>query len=200
MLLILGCGLVGYIVPVVEWAYFGNPNGDSSKWVSVGAALVVAGLAFRIWSIRMLGRQFTATVQLVEGHQLITAGPYAIVRHPSYLGAFTAIAGAAVLLEAPIGLLTAVVLMAIAYRLRIRVEERLLSRTFGQAYESYKDRVPALIPVLLQGNTTRARLIVGIAVLSVVTLLVAFSLYESLDNIAWLDTSEFELFPFMPSR
>jgi len=49
-----------------------------------GTAFVVAGGLLRWWCYRTLGRFFTFQLSVRKGHQLITTGPYAIVRHPAY--------------------------------------------------------------------------------------------------------------------
>ncbi|KAG0696461.1 Isoprenylcysteine carboxyl methyltransferase family-domain-containing protein [Suillus ampliporus] len=53
-----------------------------------GTALVVAGGVIRWWCFRTLGRFFTFNLSVRTGHQLVTTGPYAVVRHPSYTGTF----------------------------------------------------------------------------------------------------------------
>ncbi|OCH88472.1 hypothetical protein OBBRIDRAFT_845800, partial [Obba rivulosa] len=47
-------------------------------------ALVVAGETIRGWCYRQLGKHFTYVLSIREGHSLVTNGPYAVVRHPSY--------------------------------------------------------------------------------------------------------------------
>lgn len=51
-----------------------------------GAMLVIAGALIRIACFKYLGRHFTFELSLRDKHMLITDGPYAIVRHPSYTG------------------------------------------------------------------------------------------------------------------
>jgi protein-S-isoprenylcysteine O-methyltransferase Ste14 len=150
MIFILAAGMVSQIIPVVDWAYFGrNATGLWGLIVTaLGLMLLVLGLAFRIWSIRHLGEYFTATVQIVDRHELVTSGPYAFVRHPSYLGAYVAIVGAAVFLNSLVGAAVAAAVMAAAYHLRIRAEEEILVAEFGRAYETYRRRVPTVVPRL----------------------------------------------------
>ncbi len=150
MIYILVGGMLSQIVPVVEWGYFGQDLGALGQPVAtlLGLCMLVAGLAFRFWSIRWLGKQFTSTVQIVDSHELITSGPYAVVRHPSYLGALVAMVGAALFLNAVFGTVVTIVLMALAYRLRIKTEEETLIGQFGDDYRSYISSVPAIIPRL----------------------------------------------------
>src|SRR4030095_4885721 len=60
---------------------------------AVGSVLTATGLLFAIWARRYLGPNWSGTVTIKEGHQLITGGPYAIVRHPIYAGLLLALAG-----------------------------------------------------------------------------------------------------------
>src|SRR6266700_2410767 len=60
---------------------------SASVFVSwLGVALVYAGLAFRLYAIRVLGRYFTASVAVVADQQVVEDGPYRLIRHPSYTG------------------------------------------------------------------------------------------------------------------
>lgn len=150
MVAILVAGMLSQVIPVIEWGYLGNgAEGTVTMWSTVlGATMIVGGLIFRICSIRHLGRYFTATVQIVDDHHLITGGPYAIVRHPSYLGAYVAIVGVGVYLHTLVGTIAAAVLMAGAYFYRIRVEETALGKVFGIDYIVYQQTTPAIVPHL----------------------------------------------------
>jgi protein-S-isoprenylcysteine O-methyltransferase Ste14 len=145
--IVLGA-MIGQIVAIAEWAYFlGEPCGIRNPIVAgIGLAMMVGGIAFRIWAIHTLGRFFTATVQIKDEHRVITSGPYKFVRHPSYLGAFVAIVGSGVFLEAPVGTLVSTVAMLIAYKIRIEVEEIALVGALGDSYRSYQKQTSRLIP------------------------------------------------------
>lgn len=62
-----------------------------------GTALTVAGGFIRWWCFRTLGRLFTFKLSVRKGHQLVTSGPYAVVRHPSYMGGIIMSIGTVVL-------------------------------------------------------------------------------------------------------
>ena len=91
VLLILLMCVVSVVVPVTDWAYCKGAGTQIGFFTYLGAAMIIAGLAFRAWAVNTLGKYFTATVQIVEDHKLIRTGPYGIVRHPSYAGAFIAL-------------------------------------------------------------------------------------------------------------
>ena len=110
-----------------------------------GAALLVAGLAFAVWARVHLGRNWSGTVTLKEGHQLIRTGPYALVRHPIYTGIITGLAGTAVAQGQFRGAI-AVALMVGVFRLKSRREELLMIKEFGDEYARYRNEVGALVP------------------------------------------------------
>jgi protein-S-isoprenylcysteine O-methyltransferase Ste14 len=146
VLLILCMSLVSVVSPVVHWAYF-IPEQSHVGWVTItGLIMMMTGLAFRAWAVKTLGEFFTPTVQIKESHRLVTEGPYSIVRHPSYTGAFLSIIGGAVLLESWIGFAIACTAMTIAYYVRIRIEENELSAHFGATYLQYQHTTKKIIP------------------------------------------------------
>jgi protein-S-isoprenylcysteine O-methyltransferase Ste14 len=124
------------------------PRSLTAYWI--GLALLVAGLAFAVWARVHLGRNWSGTVTVKEGHELIRSGPYAYVRHPIYTGLLAAVLGTAIVsgtVRAAIGLL----IIAVALARKSRTEEGFMRETFPGEYERYRAAVPALIPF------TRAR-------------------------------------------
>lgn len=115
---------------------------------SIGLGLAVAGAALAIYSRLMLGRNWSATVQLKRDHELITSGPYRVVRHPIYSGFLLLFLGNAVMVGDWRGLLAVVIVLASFWR-KFRLEESWLARHFGEPYRLYQARTKALIPALL---------------------------------------------------
>ncbi len=112
-----------------------------------GAALTLAGLAFAVWARRHIGRNWSAIVTLKQDHELVTSGPYALVRHPIYTGLLAAYLGAAIALGQWRGLL-GVAIVYLALLRKYRLEERWMRERFGLAYDAYRARVRALVPFL----------------------------------------------------
>jgi len=83
-----------------------------------------------------------------RGHELVTSGPYAIVRHPIYTGLVLAFVGSAITLGEMRGVLAVVIVVASLWR-KLRLEERWMAEQFGDDYERYRDRVRALVPFVL---------------------------------------------------
>ncbi|MCL6563729.1 MAG: isoprenylcysteine carboxylmethyltransferase family protein [Firmicutes bacterium] len=113
---------------------------------AAGLVVMGAGIALRQWAIRVLGPWFTVRVTVQADQVLVTRGPYRVLRHPAYAGAWLAVIGAGV----AIGRAGAAVILAVVPLLgwlyRIRVEEAALSAQFGQAYQEYARRTWRLIP------------------------------------------------------
>ena len=114
----------------------------------VGIALMVVGLAFRWYSIRVLGKSFTYVVHTRPDQQVVEKGPYRWIRHPSYTGALLTIIGVLVALTNPLSFLGLIPAFA-GYAYHIRVEEGALVRDLGEPYHSYMKRTKRLIPFLV---------------------------------------------------
>jgi protein-S-isoprenylcysteine O-methyltransferase Ste14 len=110
-----------------------------------GAAVLACGLGFAVWARRHLGRNWSGTVTLKDNHELIRSGPYRYVRHPIYTGLLLGFAGSALARDQWRGVL-ALPIAWLAFWLKLRVEERWMLETFGDAYARYRAEVPALIP------------------------------------------------------
>jgi len=147
VILIIIMSIVSVAVSIIDWAYFRNAQ-DNLLLSIIGLFIIATGIIFRIWAIHTLGKHFTPTVQIKEDHQLITSGPYSIVRHPSYLGAMWAMVGTSIFLNSIIGIIISFICMFYAYYIRIASEERALSELFGKEYRAYQKKVKKLIPFI----------------------------------------------------
>jgi protein-S-isoprenylcysteine O-methyltransferase Ste14 len=115
---------------------------------ALGAALTFAGLAFAIWARFAIADNWSGDVQLKRDHELIVQGPYRWVRHPIYTGLLLAFIGSALAVGEWRGVI-AVAIVALALWGKLRREEALMRRQFGEAYARYAARVPALVPFVL---------------------------------------------------
>jgi protein-S-isoprenylcysteine O-methyltransferase Ste14 len=61
-----------------------------------GLILNVAGITVLVWARQRLGRNWSQTVSVKEGHELVTSGPYRWIRHPMYTGGLIAFLGSAI--------------------------------------------------------------------------------------------------------
>jgi len=113
----------------------------------VGLALIVIGLTIELVAQITLRRYYSSTLVIREDHQLITHGIYHFTRHPIYLGAITGCIGVPVYASSLYGLLIMSALIPIFLN-RIRMEERMLTEEFGDAYRTYKEATSKLIPFI----------------------------------------------------
>ena len=114
---------------------------------SVLTVAIATGSAWLIaTAIRTLGRQWALRARLVEDHKLITAGPYSYVRNPIYTGMLGMLLATGLAMEHWIALPLALVLFVVGMVIRVRTEEKLLRAAFGQEFEDYARRVPAVLP------------------------------------------------------
>lgn len=114
----------------------------------VAVTLAFASSVFCLLAVRTLGKQWTYRARVIEGHELIATGPYAVVRNPIYLGMLGMILATGLVYSRWWNLLAAVVFFLIGNRIRIRAEENLLRETFGSQFDDYARRVPAFLPRL----------------------------------------------------
>ncbi|CDO75923.1 hypothetical protein BN946_scf184873.g12 [Trametes cinnabarina] len=146
------------------------PSGGASLQITplsaAACALGIAGGLIRIWCHHTLGQYFTWSVSVQREHKLVTSGPYAIVRHPSYtawtamcLGNFALLLSKGSYfveegwLEAPSGKVTASAVIGylsfVTLQLLSRVprEDAVLKKEFGQQWVEWSKRTPyRLIP------------------------------------------------------
>ena len=149
----LGYVLIGVIGGLLiawrglPWAPFMNlrlwPRAPLPYWI--GVVVLIAGLAFAVWARVHLGSNWSGSVTVKEGHELIRTGPYGYVRHPIYTGLVAGLLGTAICsgtLRAALGL----VIITAALTRKLRTEERFMRETFPAEYPDYAASVPALIP------------------------------------------------------
>jgi protein-S-isoprenylcysteine O-methyltransferase Ste14 len=113
----------------------------------VGAATTVVGLLFAVWARHHLASNWSSSVNIKQGHELITTGPYAMVRHPIYTGILTGFLGTAIALSQVRGVIGFVLIFIVFWAKLSKEEEWMLSQ-FGETYTSYAHQTAALVPFL----------------------------------------------------
>ena len=130
-------------VPALNWGTFHNL--DTLKYF--GIALTAAGHGYSVWARLHLGKYWSGTVALKEGHRLIATGPYAYVRHPIYTGLFLAVIGT-VLAAATWAAVAGFIVMLAAHYIKWKREEKLMIQEFGQEYRDYMSKTKAIVPFI----------------------------------------------------
>jgi len=115
-------------------------------WVSwIGVGLGAFSLILLVWVHRTLGEFWTATLEVIPGHKLITHGPYGRIRHPMYTASALFMFSTGLVATDWIILLVSALTLIIVWK-RIDNEERLLIEHFGEAYREYMKRTRRLLP------------------------------------------------------
>jgi protein-S-isoprenylcysteine O-methyltransferase Ste14 len=110
----------------------------------LGVALCATGIGIAIWARFYIGRNWGMPMSLREGHELITTGPYAFVRHPIYSGILVAVLGTALAFG---GWSLVLVALFFAYFIFAALtEERTMTQQFPAQYPAYRQRTKMLIP------------------------------------------------------
>jgi protein-S-isoprenylcysteine O-methyltransferase Ste14 len=140
---------IGMIIPLIyvftsklDFANYYLP--DWVGWIGVLIILDAAWLLFL--SHRDLGRHWTISVGLREGHSLITTGIYKYLRHPMYAAHLVWAFGQILILHNWIAGYSFIVTMLPFYFYRSRREEEMLIEEFGDEYREYKQKTGALFP------------------------------------------------------
>ncbi len=147
LLLVAGCFLLfrgrRFIYPLSARVI---PNMEMIAWA--GAILCIAGLGFCIWARLTLGRNWSGTVTLKEGHELIERGPYRVVRHPIYTG-LLAMSLATAIVAGHVAGIAGLVLVFVSFSIKLGDEEKVMLKQFPEQYAAYQGRVRRLIPFVL---------------------------------------------------
>ena len=97
-------------------------------------------------AVRALGKEWSLTARVIEGHKLATRGPYRFVRHPIYTSMLGMLLATGLAISHWLSIVLALVIFFIGTIIRVRSEERLLREEFGPAFEVYAQQVPAMLP------------------------------------------------------
>jgi protein-S-isoprenylcysteine O-methyltransferase Ste14 len=120
---------------------------DNAPVQILGLVLIVAGLGTAVWARIYLGRNWGMPMTAKEQPELVTSGPYRFVRHPIYSGLLLATLGSA--LAATLFWLFILAALGSYFIYSARVEERLMTTAFPQAYPAYKAKSKMLIPFVV---------------------------------------------------
>lgn len=115
-------------------------------WFWAACALLGMGIGLAWWAVRALGDEWRLKAVVTEDHKLVTAGPYAFVRHPVYLSLFSMMLGSGLMVCGNARLALACAIFAVGTEIRVRAEEGLLRERFGAEFERYRKSVKAWLP------------------------------------------------------
>jgi protein-S-isoprenylcysteine O-methyltransferase Ste14 len=135
-------GYAGFVssLAIAPWTRQQAPFGLPGWLAWAGILVMVLGTALRLWSMRSLGRFHTRTLQIQTDQVIIEAGPYRLLRHPSYLGGDIALLGIGITTGSRPSALLMVLPFVAAHVWRIRIEEQMMSARFGAQWAAYSKR------------------------------------------------------------
>jgi len=137
--------IVVIVIVLVRVGVFRGHGVNTDPWrAAVGLILFAVGLAFAVWARIHIGRNWGTPMTQKDEPELVTSGPYRLVRHPIYSGILAAGIGTALALNWL--WLTAVVLAGIYFVYSATVEERFMTEQFPVAYPVYKRSTKMLVP------------------------------------------------------
>ncbi|HZC66447.1 MAG TPA: isoprenylcysteine carboxylmethyltransferase family protein [Candidatus Dormibacteraeota bacterium] len=145
----------GIVVIVAFWVMFSGrvPSGwlhkhlyERTQWTDwTGVALTALGVLLAVWARFFLGRNWSGSVTVKVGHELIRTGPYHFVRHPIYTGLLLAMLGTG-MVRARVSSAIGFALLFVGFWMKMRIEESFMRKTFGGQHEDYARTTGALVP------------------------------------------------------
>lgn len=126
-------------------SFFGFLSQSLFSFPIAGAVLNVFGLFGAIWARTVLGRNWSGYVTYKEDQELVTTGPYRLIRHPIYTSLLLMFIGV-ILYYGYLFLFVIFGIVAITFILRTKKEEEIMTKLFGKKYLDYMKRTKRLIP------------------------------------------------------
>lgn len=146
-LLRVGNGALPLVYIFTPWLNFANYQLPS--WAGWTGAAIFAICLWVLWRAHAaLGRNWSDSVQLRQGHQLITRGIYRNIRHPMYTSGWLLGIAQALLLWNWVVAVAGLASFVLLYFLRVPREEQMMLDQFGEAYRAYMNRTGRVIPRL----------------------------------------------------
>ena len=137
--------IIVVVILLTRLGAFRNHGLQTDPWrAGLGLVLFAVGLGFAIWARIHIGRNWGGPMTQKDHPELVTSGPYHLVRHPIYSGILVAGAGTAVALGWI--WLIAVALAGVYFVYSASVEERYMNEQFPDAYPGYKRSTKMLVP------------------------------------------------------
>jgi len=135
-------------------AYFSPflPMSKMSELILAAFTVLLALLStwFCYAAARTLGKQWALMARVIEGHELVQQGPFAIVRNPIYFAMLGMLIATGLAVSRWQALLAGIVVYFLGTWVRVHAEESLLRENFGAQFDDYARRVPAFLPRLFR--------------------------------------------------
>jgi protein-S-isoprenylcysteine O-methyltransferase Ste14 len=141
-------GLALEVAAFIVVLLFHRKSAGPAEAPLLAAAMLLAPAAAAVFisATTHLGRHMRIQAVVSEAHELVTTGPYRVVRHPIYASIFMLLLSNICLFARLWVAPFAVMLYILGTEIRVHVEDGLLASRFGQRFDAYKARVSAYIP------------------------------------------------------
>ncbi|MBD2034531.1 isoprenylcysteine carboxylmethyltransferase family protein [Leptolyngbya sp. FACHB-321] len=147
VLIYLGMVLLPFLYVFSPW--LSPADYRPSVWAGALGVILFTMALWLLWRAHYdLGKNWSPTLELREGHTLISSGIYQHIRHPMYSAFWLWNGAQALLLPNWIAGLDGLIAFGLTYLLRISQEEQMLLEQFGDGYRAYMQRTKRLIPYL----------------------------------------------------
>jgi len=130
----------------VVFSSFADPPADWQCVLSIVFSVIAASL-FAL-ALNHLDLEWRIKAIVTDDHRLVTTGPYSVVRHPVFAALVSLLLATTFLTNPPWGSLVCLVVCLYGTEIRVKAEDGLLERRFGQQFTAYRNRVPAYLPFL----------------------------------------------------
>lgn len=135
---------IGQAAVILSALWLTSVDDSPSIFQVMGFIIFLAGIAFRLWAVKTLGKIYSHMVRKVDEHEIIDSGPYRYIRHPAYAGMILANLGIVIFFFNEVTLLVFLLVLLPAIIFRILIEEKTLFKI--KTYVSYAQDRSRLIP------------------------------------------------------
>jgi protein-S-isoprenylcysteine O-methyltransferase Ste14 len=142
-----GLGIIPFVYVATGWPRFAAYRPEPFLFALGILAAAGATVLFRL-THKALGKMWSVSLQLREGHRLVTTGIYRTLRHPMYSAFWLMALAQALLLPNWVAGLSGLVGFGVLFTLRIGPEERMMEEAFGDEYRAYRSRTWRVIPYI----------------------------------------------------
>lgn len=144
---------ISFIIPSIMYIFTNWIDLFSFKLPSVfrliGIIIIMSGMILFTWTHKTLKENFSPILEIKKNHELIETGPYKRIRHPMYTSLYLLIVGFFLLsLNWIVGIIP-LLGFSFLYLTRVKNEEKMMLKAFGEKYKEYMKRTGRLLPRLM---------------------------------------------------
>jgi len=124
------------------------PEETAAGWILLATLLAPVSVALLAAALRHLGQQWRIHAVAAADHELVTTGPYRLVRHPVLASLLILLVSNAIVVSRWEAGVFALAIYIAGTEIRVRAEDGLLARRFPESFPAYRSRVRAYVPFI----------------------------------------------------